>query len=427
MPVLPVPMIIALLLFGLLVHRALTRTTHPALLALIAGSAVQSAVIALVHYYGITTIRPVQALLATLIAPIAWIAFSQAAGGMIKLKHVWAHAIGLAAAIICLSFNPMWLDVVIPVSFAGYGGAMLLHLMPGEDSLPHSRLESGSTSVWAWRIVATSLVASAACDVFISYSLATGGSRAVLWVPSLVSSLSLLSLGALGLSHAIESQPDEEKVETTPSQSDMEKDQAVIATLEEHMRLKKPFLDPDLTLARLSRKLVLPAKQVSAAINRVKGENVSRYINRQRIEEACRLLSDGHNITSAMFESGFNTKSNFNREFLRVKGVNPSAWAVGKKPSSQRAAWLMLPRLCSGKSKPSKKYKFPILCCTVGSIFLRLGLLDHRLGRFLLRSGPDFIERARLFELQILQTFTCLGCGRIDLRAGFRHQVSRSF
>jgi AraC-like DNA-binding protein len=86
-------------------------------------------------------------------------------------------------------------------------------------------------------------------------------------------------------------------------------------------------------LARLARKLIVPAKQLSAAINRTKGENVSRYINRQRIEEACRLLSTGQSITVAMLDSGFNTKSNFNREFLRVKGSNPSTWLqAGKGP-----------------------------------------------------------------------------------------------
>ena len=31
-------------------------------------------------------------------------------------------------------------------------------------------------------------------------------------------------------------------------------------------------------------------------------------------------------MTEAMLASGFNTKSNFNREFLRVKGESPSKW-----------------------------------------------------------------------------------------------------
>ncbi|MDO7556654.1 MAG: helix-turn-helix domain-containing protein [Loktanella sp.] len=67
-------------------------------------------------------------------------------------------------------------------------------------------------------------------------------------------------------------------------------------------------------------------KQLSEAINKVTGENVSRYINAARINEAKAVLSSGENVTSAMLSSGFNTKSNFNREFLRVAGVSPSEW-----------------------------------------------------------------------------------------------------
>ncbi|MCK0097339.1 helix-turn-helix domain-containing protein [Yoonia sp. F2084L] len=33
-----------------------------------------------------------------------------------------------------------------------------------------------------------------------------------------------------------------------------------------------------------------------------------------------------NSITNAMLSSGFNTKSNFNREFLRISGKSPSDW-----------------------------------------------------------------------------------------------------
>jgi AraC-like DNA-binding protein len=326
MPVLPIPMIIAAALSALLVQRLLTRETHPTLLALIAVCVAQSAIIALVQYYGLVAIRPLQPVLATTIPPIAWLAFAQAAGGTKKPPQLWPHSLGFVFAIFLLFAQPGLLDVLIPVSFFGYGLAMLWQLLRGEDSLPHSPLESGAMPVLAWRIIALSLVASAACDVFIAYSLATGGKGALFWVPSLVSSLSLLSLGALSLSHAIESRRDDGGEDIHISPDDIERDLKIITKLDEYMNVQKPYLDPDLTLARLSRKLVIPAKPLSTAINRVKGENLSRYINRQRIEEACRRLQAGQSVTAAMLDSGFNTKSNFNREFLRIKGVSPSRW-----------------------------------------------------------------------------------------------------
>jgi AraC-like DNA-binding protein len=335
MPVLPIPMIIALLLSGLLVHRLVTRETHATLLALIAACAIQSAVIALVQYYGMTAIRPLQPVLATVIPPIAWFAFAQASDGEGRSRRLVWHAIAPGLAVLCLLTNPMLLDALIPLSFVGYGAAMLLRLGQGEDSLLHSRLESGAMPLLAWRIIAMSLIASAGCDVLIAYGLSVGEKGFLLWMPSLVSSLSLLSLGALSLSDAIESRRDDAADGDTLSHGDTERDQAIVATLDEYVRAQKPFLDPDLTLARLARRLVVPAKQLSAAINRTKGENVSRYINRQRIDEACRRLADGQSVTAAMLDSGFNTKSNFNREFLRVKGASPSGWLQNhKKPSS---------------------------------------------------------------------------------------------
>ena len=259
-------------------------------------------------------------------------AFATAAGGDTRFRTNLWHGTGPLLAIGCLLFNPFLLDALIPLSFAGYGTAMLVRLWRGEDSLLHSRLESGANALWAWRIIAASLIASACCDVLIAYALAHGSPSVVLWVPSLVSSLSLLSLGVLSLSNAIESGREHET--DSVSIEDASRDQVIIAKLDKYLTEHKPYLDPDLTLARLARKLVVPAKQLSAAINRGKDENVSRFINRHRIEHACGLMAEGTSVTTAMFDSGFNTKSNFNREFLRVKGDSPSKWlsVTLKKP-----------------------------------------------------------------------------------------------
>ncbi len=326
MPVLPIPLIIALLLAGLLLHRLATRETHSTLLALIGACAVQAALIALVQYYGFGALRPLQPIGAMLIPPLAWIAFAWAAGGTTELRIMVWHAVGPVLAIIVLLVNPFLLDAIIPVSFVGYGLLILLRLWRGADGLLHSRLDGGAISLLVWRIIGLSLIASAACDVMIAYGLAFGKPSLLNWIPSIVSSLSLLSLGALSLTNAMESRRELEPEEPVKSQEEIARDQTIVARLDDFMLAQKPYLDPDLTLARLSRKLVLPAKQVSAAINRVKGENVSRYINQLRIEEACRKLATGQSITSTMLDSGFNTKSNFNREFLRVKGMSPKYW-----------------------------------------------------------------------------------------------------
>jgi len=93
------------------------------------------------------------------------------------------------------------------------------------------------------------------------------------------------------------------------------------------MLIQKLYRDENLNLTRLARRAGIPARRISGAINRLTSKNVSQYVNDHRITEACRLLKDtDHAVTTIMFESGFQTKSNFNREFRRVTGVSPMAW-----------------------------------------------------------------------------------------------------
>jgi AraC-like DNA-binding protein len=50
-----------------------------------------------------------------------------------------------------------------------------------------------------------------------------------------------------------------------------------------------------------------------------------QYVNRMRINLACQLLTDDElSVTDICFKAGFNNLSNFNRQFLAVKGMAPS-------------------------------------------------------------------------------------------------------
>jgi AraC-like DNA-binding protein len=322
---LPIPLFVSLLLAFMLAHRLMSREGHWTLLALIGLAAVQSLIIALHQYYGFVVLRPVQPMIAMFIPPAAWLAFAQVSH---VRSFVFVHLLGPLVAFIALLMMPDLLDVIIPISFAGYGVAMILQLMKGEDSLLHSRLESGSQPLRTWFVLALALVGSAMCDGLIAWSYATGGTQTAMFA-GLASSMSLLGLGALSLTHAIESRRGNDEDSESAERADNEtRNHEIARKLEGLMEEQRVFLDPDLTLSRLSRKLVVPAKQVSGAINRVYGENVSRFINRKRIEYACGLLEKGVPVTAVIYESGFNTKSNFNREFLRVKNMPPSQWSA---------------------------------------------------------------------------------------------------
>lgn len=80
-----------------------------------------------------------------------------------------------------------------------------------------------------------------------------------------------------------------------------------------------------------------PARRISTAVNRLHAKNISQYISEFRIAEACRLLTETDEpVTRIMFDAGFQTKSNFNREFRRVTGMSPMAWRASK-PASRSA------------------------------------------------------------------------------------------
>jgi len=101
----------------------------------------------------------------------------------------------------------------------------------------------------------------------------------------------------------------------------------IVSKIDSLITAKEVFLDPDLTLDRLARKAGIPARQISISINQVYGRNVSQVINEYRIERAKQLLiSTDKPITQIYFDSGFQTKSNFNREFTRVTEQTPSAF-----------------------------------------------------------------------------------------------------
>ena len=52
------------------------------------------------------------------------------------------------------------------------------------------------------------------------------------------------------------------------------------------------------------------------------------FLNEIRIGYACKLLTDNTQTTveGACYDSGFNTLANFNKQFLKVKGMTPSKY-----------------------------------------------------------------------------------------------------
>ncbi len=94
--------------------------------------------------------------------------------------------------------------------------------------------------------------------------------------------------------------------------------------------LEKLYLDPNLSLSQLARKIGLNPTQLSFIINKGKGINFNDFINQYRVEHVKSQLVDPEKkhltILSIAYDSGFNSKATFNRVFKRISGKSPSAF-----------------------------------------------------------------------------------------------------
>ncbi|MEZ2127960.1 MULTISPECIES: helix-turn-helix domain-containing protein [unclassified Sinorhizobium] len=339
----PLPFVVALLLFILLIRMFRQRedslVEKRPFLFLIAVYALQSVLIGVRWGYDVLEMMPAQATLAALIPALAWVSFKGLAAEEppASLAGSWPH---LLPAVLVLVLLAIWRDslslTLILIALA-YGGALLWLARNGPDALVSSRLDGALLSYRALQITGLAVTASAISDIIISLDFAwTGGTHAS-GIITLGNVIALLILGGAAsvasASRSRENQPQESQSQesrppepTPPSPSPAtEEDGAVAALLDELMLSSQIYRDPDLNLGRIARRMKLAARRVSTAVNRTHGMSVSNYVNDFRIRAACdQLLATDDPVTRVMFDSGFISKSNFNREFLRVTGNSPT-------------------------------------------------------------------------------------------------------
>jgi AraC-like DNA-binding protein len=107
-------------------------------------------------------------------------------------------------------------------------------------------------------------------------------------------------------------------------------DVQVFLKIQQVIAEQRLFLDSELTIFKLAAACQLPTKQVSLAINQETRKTFLAFVNKYRVEEVCRRLAAGDQkqltLLAIAFESGFNSKSTFNRVFREHKGVSPSEY-----------------------------------------------------------------------------------------------------
>lgn len=112
--------------------------------------------------------------------------------------------------------------------------------------------------------------------------------------------------------------------------ADEAKFREIMGTLDSRMVRETLYLDPDLTLAKLARKMQLNQKFISAAINTLNKQTFTDFINAYRIAAARKHLSSPENSADSILDialnSGFNAKSSFNRVFKSHTGQTPQQY-----------------------------------------------------------------------------------------------------
>lgn len=107
------------------------------------------------------------------------------------------------------------------------------------------------------------------------------------------------------------------------------------------MEKKKPYINPDLTLPELAKKLNLSPNILSQVINGYCCQNFYNFINTYRVEEVISMMKDplmkDKSILDMAYEAGFKSKTTFNTIFKKHTGLTPSEFRknITEKPSDQ--------------------------------------------------------------------------------------------
>jgi len=93
---------------------------------------------------------------------------------------------------------------------------------------------------------------------------------------------------------------------------------------------QKQYLEPDLSLSKLSKLIGQSTQKTSSVINQHANRSFNDYINYYRIQDAKKMLSNSESekftISSIAFDAGFSSLSSFNSAFKKFEGTTPSLY-----------------------------------------------------------------------------------------------------
>lgn len=339
----PLPFVAALLLFitaVLLRYRYPQTSQKPFWFIMLC--ALMITVVGLRWTVDIALFRFLQPVLGASVPVTAWLCFT---GGHRSKPNTHLHWLGPVAVLVgSFFYEHLWggaIDILLISLYLGYG---CLLLKSSFNFPEHVRLSDVSNVLLAERVAGFALLFSALVDGIISFDILQLNAQHIdlilsisylVLIPAIVGTVIVVSTSTSLIQKQNQQQselpilnslPDAADALITTVSFDEDKDVTqIVAKFDALMRDHQVFKDPDLSLNRLARKLGIPARKISSAVNQTHNENISKVINAYRVEYAKILLKQSdETITDIFLNSGFQTKSNFNREFSRVTGQTPS-------------------------------------------------------------------------------------------------------
>lgn len=335
MPSLPLPFVTLLVLCIFLIKLCIRNPSrHWPTLSFIIASTLLMAIVAIRWSCDLSWLRAVQPIMASALPPLAWYCFY---GLTHQHPYPWGKLfIPTAIMLAIYMILPSVTDAILVLIYLGFGCALIRLARRGADAFGMVPFNSSMTAPNIALICGVLLCFSGITDLLIALDFSLfNGQQAPLLVA--IAQTLLLPLLCLAIVFAGKISIKTEGLAEKPGaevEYNSEELAQTCASLENTIREKEWYLDAELTLDRLARKSGIPARHISRMVNTTRGCNVSQWINQFRIAKTQQLLiSTTLPVTQIMLEVGFITKSNFNREFLRLTGMNPSDYRRGLKDS----------------------------------------------------------------------------------------------
>lgn len=294
-------------------------------------------------------------LFAMLLGPALYLYFScvHRQPSQIKLSDAIHFLIGFLIFALLVWIKPLraFIDLAITSSFVIYFCLIALRMRAGKQALAH--LDSYAEPAYRW-LVCLMIMAliNITLELAVNVEMRTGvklRESTSLLIASLAFFLINITMivAALRRSAWLEwmyqfgQQTLQATIQVNPSAIDPELAQLTFDRWQNLVKTEQLHqLEFGITLAQAAKKLQVPARQLSNAINQIYGHSFSVYLNDQRIQEAQKHLIEhpDMSIIDVMQASGFSSKSNFNKEFLRVCGTSPSAYRDMHQQAASTAA-----------------------------------------------------------------------------------------